>query len=232
MRHAARAAGQHSSAFSFSRGGSKKRIKVFASVCTGSCRPPAWPADMIRNRLADARRFRTATAHSAYALYVVMPIPLAALAQKGRQFEYRQHEKNTAGHTGLRCFSGAAGQIRTATAHIAYAMCTVMPFPLAALAQKGRQFKCQTTIKKNGEEKSSPLFFGAAGQIRTATAHSAYALYVVMPIPLAALAQKVGSSNTYRHEESSRPSGATAFLELLGRFELPTSSLPRMRSTY
>ena len=178
MRHAARAAGQHSSAFSFSRGGSKKRIKVFASVCTGSCRPPAWPADMIRNRLADARRFRTATAHSAYALYVVMPIPLAALAQKGRQFEYRQHEKNTAGHTGLRCFSGAAGQIRTATAHIAYAMCTVMPFPLAALAQK------------------------------------------------------VGSSNTYRHEESSRPSGATAFLELLGRFELPTSSLPRMRSTY
>ena len=82
MRHAARAAGQHSSAFSFSRGGSKKRIKVFASVCTGSCRPPVWPADMIRNRLADARRFRTATAHSACALYVVMPIPRAALAQK------------------------------------------------------------------------------------------------------------------------------------------------------
>ena len=127
-----------------------------------------WPADMIRNRLADARRFRTATAHSAYALYVVMPIPLgfASLKRsavrmpttrekhrrpyglavlfwscwadsnchsayrlrdvhcdafsarcarsKGRQFECRQHEKNTAGPTGLRCFSGAAGQIRTA----------------------------------------------------------------------------------------------------------------------
>ncbi len=42
------AAGQDSFAFSFSRGGSKKRIKVFASVCTGSCRPPMWPADMIR----------------------------------------------------------------------------------------------------------------------------------------------------------------------------------------
>ena len=82
MRHAARAAGQYSSAFSFSRGGSKKRIKVFASVCTGSCRPPMWPADMIRNRLADARRFRTATAHSAYALYVVMPFPLGFASLK------------------------------------------------------------------------------------------------------------------------------------------------------
>ena len=33
------------------------------------------------------------------------------------------------------CFSGAAGQIRTATAHSAGALCAVMLFPLAALAQ-------------------------------------------------------------------------------------------------
>ena len=25
-----------------------KPIKEFASVCAGSCRPPVWPADMIR----------------------------------------------------------------------------------------------------------------------------------------------------------------------------------------
>ena len=56
------------------------------------------------------------------------------------------------------CF-GAAGQIRTATAHSADALYTVMPIPRAALAQRGRQFECQTTIKKNGEEKSSPLFW-------------------------------------------------------------------------
>ena len=65
--------------------------------------------------------------------------------------------------------------------------------------------------------------FGAAGQIRTATAHSACALYVVMPIPLGfASLKKVGSSNTDNTRKTPQALRACgAFLELLGRFELP-----------
>ena len=54
----------------------ENRIAVSTSVCTGRCRPPVWPAEIIR------------------------------ICQ--------QRKKNTAGPMGLRCFSGAAGQIRTA----------------------------------------------------------------------------------------------------------------------
>ena len=125
---------------SFRAGRSGKEIMVFASVCTGSCRPPVWPADMIRI------------------------CPYNAKKQPSQWDD---------------CLFGAAGQIRTATAHSAYALCAVMPFPLALLAQL-----------------------------------------------------EVGSSISRHMQKSGRPDGATAFLELLGRFELPTSSLPRMRSTY
>ena len=47
-----------------------------------------------------------------------------------------------------------------------------------------------------------------------------------------ALAQiEVASSNTNKCKKAAAPVGATAFLELIARFELATSSLPRMRST-
>ena len=41
------AAGQYSFAFLFPHGGAGKEITVSTSVCTGRCRPPMWPADMI-----------------------------------------------------------------------------------------------------------------------------------------------------------------------------------------
>ena len=44
-------------------------------------------------------------------------------------------------------------------------------------------------------------------------------------------AHEVGSSNTKRCEKPVHPNGTNRLLELLGRFELPTSSLPMTRST-
>ena len=42
---------------------------------------------------------------------------------------------------------------------------------------------------------------------------------------------EVASSYFHFNKKSAAPVGTTVFLELLARFELATSSLPRMRST-
>ena len=112
---------------SFRAGRSGKEIMVFASVCTGSCRPPVWPADMIRI------------------------CPYNAKKQPSQWDD---------------CLFGAAGQIRTATAHSAYALCAVMPFPLAALARLGRQFESRPSRKKQPPQRGD-CFSGADSQIRT-----------------------------------------------------------------
>ena len=44
-------------------------------------------------------------------------------------------------------------------------------------------------------------------------------------------AREAGSLNTRKYKKPVHPDGMNRFLELLGRFELPTSSLPMTRST-
>ena len=56
--------------------------------------------------------------------------------------------------------------------------------------------------------------------------------FVPVPLGFASLKEVGSSKQAEQLQKSSHPFGMTAFLELLGRFELPTSSLPRMRSTY
>ena len=97
---------------SFSLAGDAKKKQRYSPVFalahagpTGAC---------VHDSNLPAGQIRTATAHSACALYPVMPDPLAALAQKVGSSNTDGHEKSTAGPLGLRCFSGAAGQIRTA----------------------------------------------------------------------------------------------------------------------
>ena len=103
-----------------------------------------------------AGQIRTATAHSACALYPVMPDPLA---QKVGSSNTDGHEKSTAGPLGLRCFSGAAGQIRTATAHSAYALYPVMPDPLGFASLKRSAVRILTDTKKAAAPMGRLLFW-------------------------------------------------------------------------
>ena len=52
-----------------------------------------------------------------------------------------------------------------------------------------------------------------------------------LPIIIAPSTPKVGSSNAKTHKNPVHRVAVNRILELLGRFELPTSSLPMTRST-
>ena len=114
---------------------------------TGAC---------VHDSNLPAGQIRTATAHSACALYPVMPDPLA---QKVGSSNTDGHEKSTAGPLGLRCFSGAAGQIRTATAHSAYALYPVMPDPLGFASLKRSAVRILTDTKKAAAPMGRLLFW-------------------------------------------------------------------------
>ena len=53
----------------------------------------------------------------------------------------------------------------------------------------------------------------------------------VEPKKLLFMALSSVTTGYFRHKKTLKPIDFKVFVELLGRFELPTSSLPRMRST-
>ena len=90
-------------------------------------------------------------------------------------------------------------------------------------------------ITKNSHPDWDDCFFGAASQIRTG--HPVQAGFAALEphdltIESALRAwDEVASSNGCNTKETAIPIGMAVSLELLARFELATSSLPRMRST-
>ena len=110
---------------------------------------------------------------------------------------------------------------------------------LSKISSLGMRSAVYTKRKKKALKSADFKAFGAAGQYSFALSfrEGAERQSGYLPVCALATAQATGlcdfdSNLPAAERKTATPTGWLFYVELLGRFELPTSSLPRMRSTY
>ena len=111
---------------------SKRKEGSSPHTFLGSPHTPSPPPSIRQQKNAD--QWSALLSRSCRAVFVCFSFPSRGIGKRKHRVRQCLYWL-TQSPPGLRCFSGAAGQIRTATAHSAKALFPVMLFPFAALAQ-------------------------------------------------------------------------------------------------